>query len=248
MLMALPRRRSAGSRSSARPPAAPRFPAPRRWPRPDAACTPRPPARIAGLSVAGSTSNTSSAAPATWPDRSAAASAASSTSPPRAQLMMRTPGFIRAKASAERIFLVASVSGVCSVMKSARARDRRPAPLSPRPDPAPASPSDTDHRRSPSSSGPWRGPRRWSRYCRSRSGRAFCANSSTPRNRFFSHLPALVEALASGIWRARANIMAMACSAVVMVLPRACSSPPRRARWRISRPHCPRRCRRGRPL
>ena len=37
--------------------------------------------------------------------------------------------------------------------------------------------------------------------------------------RFFSHLPALVEADASGIWRASANIMAMACSAVVMVLP-----------------------------
>ncbi len=43
--------------------------------------------------------------------------------------------------------------------------------------------------------------------------------SSTPRNRFFSHLPVLVEAEASGIWRAKANIMAIACSAVVMVLP-----------------------------
>src|SRR3984885_6702723 len=43
--------------------------------------------------------------------------------------------------------------------------------------------------------------------------------SSTPMKRFFSHLPALVEADASGIWRASANIMAMACSAVVMVLP-----------------------------
>jgi hypothetical protein len=37
--------------------------------------------------------------------------------------------------------------------------------------------------------------------------------------RFFSHLPAWVEALASGIWRATANIRAMACSAVVMALP-----------------------------
>ena len=37
--------------------------------------------------------------------------------------------------------------------------------------------------------------------------------------RFFSHLPALVEADASGICRASANIMAIACSAVVMVLP-----------------------------
>ena len=38
--------------------------------------------------------------------------------------------------------------------------------------------------------------------------------------RFFSHLPAWVEASAAGIWRARANIMAMACSAVVIELPK----------------------------
>ena len=44
--------------------------------------------------------------------------------------------------------------------------------------------------------------------------------SSTPMKRFFSHFPALVEPLASGIWRARANIIAMACSAVVMALPK----------------------------
>ena len=37
--------------------------------------------------------------------------------------------------------------------------------------------------------------------------------------RFFSHLPAWVEALASGTWRATANISAMACSAVVIALP-----------------------------
>ena len=37
--------------------------------------------------------------------------------------------------------------------------------------------------------------------------------------RFFSHLPAWVEASACGIWRASANIMAMACSAVVIELP-----------------------------
>ena len=43
--------------------------------------------------------------------------------------------------------------------------------------------------------------------------------SSTPMNRFFSHLPAWVEASASGIWRASANIRAMACSAVVIELP-----------------------------
>ena len=61
------------------------------------------------------------AAPATWPDFNASAKAASSTRPPRAQLMIRTPFFVLAMASRDRIFLVASVSGVCTVMKSARA-------------------------------------------------------------------------------------------------------------------------------
>ena len=37
--------------------------------------------------------------------------------------------------------------------------------------------------------------------------------------RFFSHLPAWVLASAAGSWRAKANIMAMACSAVVIELP-----------------------------
>ena len=44
--------------------------------------------------------------------------------------------------------------------------------------------------------------------------------SSTPMNFDFSHLPAWVEVLACGISRASANIMAMACSAVVMALPK----------------------------
>ncbi len=43
---------------------------------------------------------------------------------------------------------------------------------------------------------------------------------STPMNFDFSHLPAWVEASASGIWRATANIIAMACSAVVIELPK----------------------------
>ena len=45
-------------------------------------------------------------------------------------------------------------------------------------------------------------------------------NSSTPMKRFFSHLPAWVEALASGICRASAIIMESACSAVVTALPK----------------------------
>src|SRR2546430_14760294 len=43
--------------------------------------------------------------------------------------------------------------------------------------------------------------------------------SSTPMKRFFSHLPAWVEAFAAGMSRASAIISAMACSAVVIELP-----------------------------
>src|ERR1700678_345958 len=42
---------------------------------------------------------------------------------------------------------------------------------------------------------------------------------STPRNLFFSHLPARVEASASGICRASDNMRVIACSAVVIELP-----------------------------
>ena len=42
---------------------------------------------------------------------------------------------------------------------------------------------------------------------------------STPMKRFFSHLPACVEASACGIWRASASISVIACSAVVIELP-----------------------------
>ena len=42
---------------------------------------------------------------------------------------------------------------------------------------------------------------------------------STPMKRFFSHLPAWVEASANGICRASANINAIACSAVVIEFP-----------------------------
>ena len=44
--------------------------------------------------------------------------------------------------------------------------------------------------------------------------------SSTPMNLDFSHFPACVDSEASGIWRATANIIAIACSAVVIILPK----------------------------
>src|SRR5690348_14130565 len=43
---------------------------------------------------------------------------------------------------------------------------------------------------------------------------------STPKNRFFSHLPACVDTSACGIWRASASIKVIACSAVVIELPK----------------------------
>ena len=65
----------------------------------DAACTTTFSMPNSALSVAGSTSNTSMPAPATLPLFSAAIRSASTTSPPRAQLMMRTPSFILAIAA-----------------------------------------------------------------------------------------------------------------------------------------------------
>ena len=70
----------------------------------------------------GSAEKTSSAAPATLPERTASASAASSTSSPRAALTIRTPSRIFAIASAPTNPRVSSVSGRCSVRKSAAAK------------------------------------------------------------------------------------------------------------------------------
>ena len=67
-------------------------------------------------SVGGSFWNTSSPAPPTWPLCSAASSAASSISSPRAVLMMRTPFLHLLNRSALNSRLVCSVLGRCSEM------------------------------------------------------------------------------------------------------------------------------------
>ena len=72
-----------------------------------------------GFSVIGSDGKTSSAAPPTLPESSASLSAASSISPPRATLRMRTPSRICANASAFSQFCVSGVFGRWIVMKSA---------------------------------------------------------------------------------------------------------------------------------
>src|SRR6202167_4571196 len=62
----------------------------------------------------GSVANVSTAAPASWPERSASARAASSINSPRAQLIRRAPFFIFAIAVASIIFSVEPLSDVCS--------------------------------------------------------------------------------------------------------------------------------------
>ena len=171
-----------------------------------------------GDSLAGSVSNTSSAAPATWPLSSASFSAASSISPPRAQLTIRTPFLVLARFSRLRMLRVWSVSGVCSVMKSARASSVSRSTFS--------TPISTAR------SGVRNGSNATTFIFRPSARLATIEPilpapirpsvlpvTSTPMNPFFGHRPAWVCALASGIWRASAKIIAMACSAVVIELP-----------------------------
>ncbi len=171
-----------------------------------------------GESLAGSVSNTSSAAPPMWPDSSPSLSAASSIRPPRAQFTIRTPCFVLARFSRLRMLRVWSVSGVCKVMKSAR-RSR--------------SSSSTFSMPSSTARSGVRNGSKATTFIRRPSARLATIEpmlpapirpsvlpvTSTPMKRFFSHLPACVDASASGSWRASANIKAMACSAVVIELP-----------------------------
>ena len=69
-----------------------------------------------GLSAgSGSSSNTSSAAPAIPPDASASTSAVSTTVFPRPTLMNRAVGFIAANAAASKCDRVCGVSGMVSI-------------------------------------------------------------------------------------------------------------------------------------
>jgi hypothetical protein len=145
-------------------------------------------------------------------------SAASSIRPPRAQLMMRTPRLVLARFSAERMLRVWSVSGVCSVMKSARSsRSSRltfSTPISIARSGVRNGSKATTFMRRPSARSATIEP-----ILPAPIRPSVLPVSSTPMKRFFSHLPAWVEASASGSWRASANISAMACSAVVIELP-----------------------------
>ena len=172
-----------------------------------------------GSSVAGSSTNTSNAAPATCPELSASTSAASSTRPPRAQLIDAhallhlgerlgvddVAGLVgERRVQRDEIGAAQQLVELDLLDAEVHARARR---------------TGTDRRRSPSSSG---------RCARSATIEPILPQPmtpsvlpeiSTPMKRFFSHLPAWVEASASGIWRASASISVIACSAVVIELP-----------------------------
>ena len=120
----LDRRRAAGSRRPARRSRSRRSPAPRPSTRRGAACRSRAASASSGWSGGGgSSSKTSSAAPATWPERERLGerrlvddAAARAVHDPHALLHLRER---RRGRSSPR---VSGVSGVCTVMKSARAK------------------------------------------------------------------------------------------------------------------------------
>mmetsp|Transcript_11045 Transcript_11045/g.36670 ORF Transcript_11045/g.36670 Transcript_11045/m.36670 type:complete len:410 (+) Transcript_11045:598-1827(+) len=76
--------------------------------------------RAHSCSAGGSDSKTSSAAPASWPDSSAASRSGSLMMPPRAQLTMRAPGFMVAMDALLIMSRVSSSSGTWMVRTSAR--------------------------------------------------------------------------------------------------------------------------------
>ena len=160
----------------------------------------------------GSTRKTSSAAPATLPERIAATSASSSIRSPRAAFTIRTPSFIRASAAASTIPRVSSFRGRWSVITSAFAKTsssdaavRSRAPESGRP-------PRTGRRRRRPFRGRGRGSRPAGRYGRARARPASCLRA---RSREALAIPAseLSAACACGTFRASARSRAIACSA-----------------------------------
>ena len=150
------------------------------------------------FSCAGSSANTSSATPAICPESKPALIAASSRRPPRAQFIMRTPSFILAIVSALIIFRVASVIGVCRLMKSARANSPSSATFS-----TPISVACSALRNGSNAMTfifrPWALSATTDPMLPQPMIPKVFPMSSTPMKRDFSHLPAWVDAFASGI-------------------------------------------------
>jgi len=165
--------------------------------------------------------------------------------PPRAQLTMRTPLFIFASALASMMFLVFSVSGVCSVMKSARLnRSSRSTFLDAD---IPARSGDRNGQmRLPSCAAQARGRRRSNRCCPTDPPRVLAVDLD-PHETVLLPLAGLGGASACGISRASASIRVMACSAVVIeIAERRVHPDDALGRGGGVSPHCRRRSRRGR--
>ena len=150
------------------------------------------------FSLAGSFANTSKAAPATWPDFSASAKASSSTKPPRAQLMMRTPFLVLARFSRLRMLAVCLVNGTCNVIKSARLSSSSSSTFS-----TPIFSAFSSPRKGSYATTFIFKPRARSQTMPPMLPAPMTPSvlpvSSTPINLDFSHLPACVDSLASGI-------------------------------------------------
>mmetsp|Transcript_28774 Transcript_28774/g.54614 ORF Transcript_28774/g.54614 Transcript_28774/m.54614 type:complete len:257 (+) Transcript_28774:969-1739(+) len=133
--------------------------------------------------------------------------------------MIRTPGFIIAIRSAVIILAVCSVLGTCSVIKSARWIRSSSSTFS-----TPILAAFSSPRKGSKASTFIFNPRARSQTMPPILPAPITPSvlpvSSVPMNLDFSHLPAWVDWDASGIWRATANIIAIACSAVVIILPK----------------------------
>ena len=170
-----------------------------------------------GDDVVGSASKTSSAAPAMTPSRIASASAASSTMPPRATLMIRSVGLALSRTSRPMIPFVSAVFGRWIVRKSDSATTWSSGSSS-TPSWRPRS-ADTN-----GSKAMRRIPKARARSATSLPMRprpampSVLSASSTPSQRLRSQRPATSAAWAWGTLRAWASSSAMVCSAAETML------------------------------
>src|SRR6058998_1737838 len=164
-----------------------------------------------GLPTGGSMSNTSTAAPDSFPDRNASASAASWTISPRAQFTRMAPRFIWANSAAATIPFVSGVRAACTLTTSA---SRKTVSLSTRRIPT-VSAVDAGRYGSYAMT---RIPNACARFATSAPIRPeptrprVFSNSSRPSSFFFSHRPSLTDRSASGRCRRREIMWPIASS------------------------------------
>jgi len=166
----------------------------------------------------GSCSKTSSAAPPSLPLSTKRATAASSTTPPRAAFTRYAPGFMAASCASPSMPRVDSVSGTCSETTSPRRSTSSSVPSSM------SSPEAFSSVRN-GSKATTRMPNARARFATSLPMRpaptspSVLPYSSVPWNDLRSHSPAFMEWSAAGTCRTSASTSAKASSAAEMVLP-----------------------------